>query len=410
MLLEGKGTYVIRDRKRRAGLDESLFNQPKITTSKSSDHLAKGVKISRGRSLPSLSSKKPLENGLIVPIDVEVKPEVNNCVDMPLEKENIAPKDCAPSQEIKAEAPLDVQEMVEVAPEVQVVEACNGLVNCNGVSEIESAVISHESAIIETKSVNSESILANCAIISTENQNGTLEEEILVNGCAEENSVSEEKLKITNVKQEIADKDDLEEIADLPQEINVKDLQEEIAAALLLEKKSATHLQEENAKNLQHEVAIENVQEILHEDKPVVSKEEAACASEVEILSDAAPLKLQESLHNVSDCEITSVELKPDELETQQVTKEDFANDDAIVIAESSNEKIEEPEPSSRTAQENAEVEPEKQVEEEEEIVAPPLSQILDSGSEESEEESVEPLGPCEMSFKIMRPKVKFIF
>ncbi|XP_065334392.1 titin isoform X2 [Cloeon dipterum] len=70
--INGKGTYVIKDKKRRLCLEEGLFNRPQIATSKSSDHLHKLSKhISRGRSLPSLSTGKPLENGVVVPIEPE---------------------------------------------------------------------------------------------------------------------------------------------------------------------------------------------------------------------------------------------------------------------------------------------------------------------------------------------------
>ncbi|CAB3370443.1 Hypothetical predicted protein [Cloeon dipterum] len=74
--INGKGTYVIKDKKRRLCLEEGLFDRPQIATSKSSDHLHKLSKhISRGRSLPSLSMGKPLENGVVVPIEPEEEAE-----------------------------------------------------------------------------------------------------------------------------------------------------------------------------------------------------------------------------------------------------------------------------------------------------------------------------------------------
>jgi len=410
-VLEGKGTYVIRERKRRAGLDDALFARPVITTSKSSDHLAKSVKISRGRSLPSLNTEKSFENGIIVPIDL------GSGEDVFVQKKEV--------EENLLTSSVEMENSVIMVNHV----------DCNGCLDSNTEDLSQESAIVKVKSspkvekdiisVNSNQVDA-CAMISTENQNQLLEDKVVLvngnsNGGYEENlePVANEwvaaKTEIVQDEEEIPvvtlRKEEIPVVEFKREEIPLVEVEKEETPVRELKKEETTVVEEKiSFVELKKEeipvVELENkdefpVDEVKSEQISFV--EEKSKEEPLLILDESIPevkqvkedLSKEEIMVDVAE-EISEEPEQQQEEEKVEVPAKVFAKVEDAVEAESSTDL---------QVEAQAAVEPEEKIDAGE-VSAPPLSEILDSGSEESDEENNEPLGPCEMSFKIMRPKV----
>jgi hypothetical protein len=440
--------------------------------------------MSRGRSLPSLNSRKPVENGIIVPIitddeNLNMQPAILNCANFTVKNlETVSPQE-KKVVEIVAEAFTEepVKDLIsKVIPEnnhIGEIEMKNECEEFNGCLEPEPEVeMSQESAIIpivssevKDKKEESISIVDECAIIiSTENQNGLLEAKVLVNGnnCVEDETeenfeplqeevaqktetVQEEIRVIENEHPEIIIEainksgemimlqeelyraaeckpgatlqDELQEAAECELQTSLQDelqnadkcklvtsLQEEIQKAA--DCKPETSLQDELMKAAECEPQTSLQDELL--EAAECKLPEMTLQEEIQTAAECKPeATLQEELQRATEWELEPATLQPKEeipapMEKQntEVVEQKAGSDTEMEIVAS--EKIEEEKINVH------EVEPEQKIDGDntEEITAPPLSEILDSGSDISDEEKTEPLGPCEMSFKIMRPKV----
>jgi hypothetical protein len=436
--------------------------------------------MSRGRSLPSLNSKKPVENGIIVPIitddeNFSVQPAILNCANFTVKNlETVSMQEKKVVDAFTDEPVKDlISSVISQDNHIEEVEMKNECVEYNGCLEPnpledmsqESAIIQLVSSKVEDKKEESISIVDECAIIiSTENQNGLLEAKVLVNGgnCVEEETeenfepVKEDVAQKTETVQEeirVIENEDPQiiieainmtgEMITLQEELHraaeckpEATLQDELQKAAECELETSLQVKLHNAADCRPETTLQEEIQSVAESKPDITLrdelqkankcepetslqdellEAAECIIEVtlqEEIQKAAESKpestLQEELRKATECELLIATVQPKEEtptpmeeESAEVMEEKVDTVTEMEIVDAS-EKIEE-----KQAQVQ-EVEPEQKIDEDntEEITAPPLSEILDSGTDVSDEEKTEPPGPCEMSFKIMRPKV----
>ncbi|XP_059484760.1 histone-lysine N-methyltransferase SETD1B [Neocloeon triangulifer] len=363
--MNGKGTYVIKEKKRRSGLEEGLFDRPQMPSSKSSDHLDKSANISRGRSLPSLNCDKPLENGFVVAInqdDERPVARVNGFKYIPVELgENSLDACDSLSADVKAVDEFGDNEQQSDG------QKC-AIVNENSVEEAELPADSAAIEQTEDKKVNGAENL----------------EEILEDEKSQTVQAPEEKPEAEILKQEPAEVIELFDCAEKEETI--------VAKVILIEedkvqKEEDANMLEDNSSVIIIDTKEETAEEIV--ETLGVQKEEA----------EEAPPLTEETEVIIGSREEEEIEVSEDKIEGK-ISKEE----EALVLDTQPEQKA--VEEMDLTVAEKA-PEEKSNAEEQEEIQASPIWQPLDSGSEVSEDETkTETPRPCELSFKIMRPKV----